>query len=103
MRKQKIKLPFEVDPVFGNNSWETIRDVAKFITDNNLNQKKVLKAIGWKYGDTKSVTMCGEEMNVKMLKPLSHRAYKRALKEENNDTLIIYPYFLNFIIIKEPR
>lgn len=103
MRKQKIKLPFEVDPVFGNNSWETIRDVAKFISDNNLKQKKVLKAIGWKYGDTKTVTTCGEEINVKMLKPLSTRVYKRALRDEDNDTHVISPYLLNFIITKEKK
>lgn len=103
MRKQKNKLPFEVDPVFGNNSWETIRDVANFISDNNLKQKKVFKAIGWQYGDTKTITMCGEEVRVELLKPLSSRAYKKALKEENDDALTISPHHVNFIILKEKQ
>jgi len=58
--QQVSATPFDVDPVFGNNSWNTIFAVSQIIVANNMTQGQVYATFGWSPGDIKTHIISGQ-------------------------------------------
>ncbi len=56
--------PANVNATFGLNDWDTIADVSKYISTNNLTTAEVEATFGWKIGDKKEITISETDVNV---------------------------------------
>ena len=75
-------LDFKVDPIFANNSWDTIAKVARYGDPSKY----------WKVGDYKMLNLCKLSTASKLIDIIDEEALKKALNYRSGE----YNIFINF-------